>query len=89
MRLALYRSAQEALNNAVKHSQATSLSVVLDFQSANEIVLMVEDNGQGADQMEGGFGLIGIKERVQLLNGEVKFTSARGQGFKVEIRLPG
>lgn len=88
-RLTLYRSVQEALNNSVKHSQATQLSVLLDFRVPQEITLKVEDNGLGADQMEGGFGLIGMKERVHLLNGEVQYTSARGQGFKVEIRLPG
>lgn len=88
-RLTLYRSAQEALNNSLKHSQATELSVVLDYQSPDEVFLRVEDNGMGTDQMDGGFGLIGMKERVHLLNGEIQFQSAVGQGFKVEIRLPG
>lgn len=89
VRLTLYRSAQEALNNSVKHSQATRVSVRLDFQAKDEIVLTVEDNGQGTDQLDGGFGLIGMKERVTLLNGDIKIQTAKGQGFKVEIRLPG
>ncbi len=88
-RLTLYRSAQEALNNAFKHSQATHLKVTLDFQLPERVVLLVEDNGQGTERLDGGFGLIGMKERVHLLNGEVQFVSARGQGFKVEVRLPG
>lgn len=88
-RLTLYRSAQEAVNNAIKHSEASKLSVVLDFQSPDEIALLVKDNGRGADKMDGGFGLIGMKERVNLLNGEIKFLSASGQGFTVEIHIPG
>ncbi|HWQ04498.1 MAG TPA: sensor histidine kinase [Longilinea sp.] len=88
-RLTLYRSTQEALNNSVKHSQATKIFVIIDFQSPDDVVLTIRDNGLGTDQMEGGFGLIGIKERVHLLNGEVQFKSSKGQGFSVEIRLPG
>lgn len=88
-RLTLYRSTQEALNNSVKHSQGTKISVRINYQSPDEVVLTIRDNGLGADQMEGGFGLIGIKERVHLLNGEVQLISAKGHGFTVEIRLPG
>lgn len=88
-RLTFYRSTQEALNNSIKHSRATKISVIINFQSPDDVVLTISDNGLGADQMDGGFGLIGIKERVHLLNGEVQFLSARGQGFTVEIRLPG
>ncbi len=88
-RLTFYRSTQEALNNSVKHSQATKVSVTINYESPDEVVLTIRDNGLGADQMDGGFGLIGIKERVHLLNGEVQFLSAKGQGFTVEIRLPG
>ena len=51
--------------------------------------MIVRDNGLGTENMEGGFGLIGMKERANLLNGEVRFSSAKGQGFSVEIRLPG
>ncbi|TLM98847.1 sensor histidine kinase, partial [bacterium] len=88
-RLTLYRSAQEAVNNSVKHSEATKLWVALDFRSPDEIMLLVKDNGRGTEQMDGGFGLIGMKERVNLLNGEIKFLSAIGQGFTVEIHIPG
>jgi len=88
-RLTFYRSTQEALNNSVKHSQATKVSVIINYESPDEVVMTINDNGLGTDQMDGGFGLIGIKERVHLLNGDVQFISAKGQGFAVEIRLPG
>lgn len=89
LRLTLYRSAQEAVNNSVKHSGATQLWVTLDYRSPGEVALIVKDNGKGTDQMNGGFGLIGMKERVSLLNGDINFVSAVGQGFAVEIRIPG
>ncbi len=88
-RLTLYRSAQEALNNSLKHSQATQLSVLLDFQTKDKVILRIKDNGVGTDQLDGGFGLIGMKERVHMLDGEIQIQTAKGQGFRVEIRLPG
>jgi len=88
-RLTFYRSTQEALNNSVKHSHAKKVLVTINYESPDEVVLTIIDNGLGTDQMEGGFGLIGIKERVHLLNGDAQFISAKGQGFTVEIRLPG
>lgn len=88
-RMTFYRSAQEALNNAIKHAQASVLLLTLDFRAADSVTMIVQDNGQGAEDMNGGFGLIGMKERANLLNGEVKFSSAKGQGFSVEIWLPG
>ncbi|GAP14662.1 signal transduction histidine kinase [Longilinea arvoryzae] len=88
-RLTLYRSAQEALNNSLKHSQATKLSVLLDFQTKDRVSLRIEDNGLGTDQLDGGFGLIGMKERVHMLDGDIQIQTAKGRGFRVEIRLPG
>ena len=87
-RMTLYRSAQEAVNNSVKHAHASMLWLTLDYQAPDSVSLMIRDNGQGTDDLNGGFGLIGMKERVNLLNGEIKFSSAKGQGFSVEIRLP-
>ena len=89
VRMTFYRSAQEAINNSFKHSQGSMLWVTLDFLTRDSVTMIVRDNGLGTENMEGGFGLIGMKERANLLNGEVRFFSAKGQGFSVEIRLPG
>ena len=89
VRMTFYRSAQEAINNSFKHSQGSMLWVTLDFLTRDSVTMIVRDNGQGTENMDGGFGLIGMKERANLLNGEVRFFSAKGQGFSVEIRLPG
>ncbi len=87
--LTLYRTAQEALNNVRKHSRAAHAWVSLDFQTPGQITLSVRDDGAGCEgEQEGGFGLMGIRERVHLLNGQVKVTSARGQGFELEIEVP-
>ncbi|HZU86408.1 MAG TPA: sensor histidine kinase [Anaerolineaceae bacterium] len=88
--LTLYRTAQEALNNVRKHSRAAHTWVRLDFRPSGWINLSIRDDGAGCEgDNEGGFGLLGIRERVHLLNGQMKITSARGQGFELEIEVPG
>ena len=72
--LFLYRLLQEALNNAIKHSSADRLGILLRFQN-EQILLQVTDNGQGFDVEEKtghseGLGLANIRKRVNLLGGE-------------------
>jgi len=87
--LALYRAAQEGLNNACKHAQAKHLWVVLDYTQKNSVSLNIRDDGLGSSENPGGgFGLIGIRERVQLLNGDFRITTRPGGGFLLEITLP-
>jgi signal transduction histidine kinase len=50
--------------------------------------LTVQDNGSGAADTSGGFGLIGIRERVQLLGGEFRVETAIGKGFLLEVTVP-
>lgn len=93
---ALYRIVQEACTNAIKHGQATSIYITLRSTQDSMLELRVEDNGRGflvdeldvRGQARGGSGLRGIRERVLLLRGEVKLTSAPGQGTCLEVRLP-
>lgn len=84
----LYRAAQEGLNNARKHAQASHATVTLDYQFENGARLTVADDGVGAEQPEGGFGLLGLRERAQLLGGEVRVITAPGEGFTVEVDMP-
>ena len=86
--LALYRAAQEGLTNVRKHSQAASASVTLEY-SEDMIRLVVHDDGVGINQPAPGFGLTGLRERVQLAGGEVKIVTGVNQGFNLEIDLPG
>ena len=86
--LALYRVVQEGLTNVRKHANASHVDVELDFSQADSIRLMLRDDGSGAADTSGGFGLIGLRERVQLLDGEFKVETKPDQGFKIEVILP-
>src|SRR6185369_13062431 len=85
--LTLYRAGQEALTNVAKHANATTVNVRLNYGD-DRIRLTIEDNGFGASESEGGFGLLGIRERVQLLNGSVRVTTGAGKGFILEVEVP-
>jgi len=85
--LTLYRAGQEALTNVAKHANATTVNVRLNYGD-DRIRLTINDNGVGASESEGGFGLLGIRERVQLLNGSVRVTTDAGKGFILEVEVP-
>ena len=87
--LTLYRAAQEGLNNACKYARATQIWITLDYSNSDRVHLIVQDDGIGAENIEGGFGLLGLQERVALLHGEFRTTSSIGQGFTLEIVVPG
>ena len=86
--LALYRVMQEGLTNVRKHSNASKVDMELDFSQADTVRLVLRDDGVGAADTSGGFGLIGLRERIQLLGGEFKIQTQPGQGFKMEVMLP-
>jgi signal transduction histidine kinase len=87
--LTLYRATQEGLNNAHKHAKATQVWVVLDYSQPANITLSIRDDGIGTSVTNGGFGLIGLQERVHILSGHFQITSSPGHGFCIEIELPG
>jgi signal transduction histidine kinase len=77
------------VNNAIKHSDASRISVLLDFSHINTVDLNIRDNGKGIASYDGGFGLRSMKERVQLVNGKVEIVSAPGEGVQLHIEVPG
>lgn len=93
----LYRIVQEALTNAQKHAHAHSVQVQLDIEE-HHLQLEIEDDGVGFDltkltneaqnKLEGGFGLEGIRERVELMHGKLEIQSAPGKGTNIIIRIP-
>jgi signal transduction histidine kinase len=87
--LTLYRATEEALTNVRKHAHASRADCVIDYSSSVAVKLVVQDNGTGAQDAGGGFGLLGIRERVQLLGGSVQINAALGRGFVVEVQVPG
>jgi signal transduction histidine kinase len=88
---ALFRIAQEALNNALKHAAARS--VVVRLRGEDECVtLEVADDGRGSalltTDVKGGLGLTSIKERVAQLQGTLTLDSAPGAGTRVSVEVP-
>ena len=83
-----YRIVQEGLTNALKHASATEAVVSLHY-TPDELGIEVRDNGQGAIRSNGhGHGLIGIRERVRLYDGEMTTGTPAGGGFLLSTRLP-
>lgn len=86
--LTLYRVVQEGLTNARKHARASRADILLDFRQDTAVSLTIRDNGIGAAQTDGGFGLLGLQERVNLLGGEMAVATAVRQGFTLRVTLP-
>ena len=89
--VALFRIIQEALNNVAKHSRATELKIILD-QHDNMLSLEIRDNGIGFDENHktnpDSYGLIGMKERVFLLDGELTILGKKGFGTSIKVVMP-
>jgi signal transduction histidine kinase len=90
--IALYRIAQEALQNVVKHAQATQAQVELRCD-AKRVVLRVTDNGRGFDlgarpDSEASYGLRSMTERAELIGGRLSVTSRPGSGTTVMATVP-
>lgn len=87
----LFRLAQEAVNNARKHAQAKEIRVRLEFAPL-AATLVVEDDGRGFIPSEtgslAGFGLLGMRERAELVDGDFEVTSAPGEGTRIRVRVP-
>jgi len=79
-----------------RHAQARNVSVRLGFEE-ERVRLVVQDDGVGFSQVnlpnpsgdDGGFGLIGMKERASLLRGEMRVSSVPGEGTQIKIIVPG
>lgn len=95
MEAAVYRLVQEAFSNALKHASPTYVSLEMTF-FPKRILIVIQDNGVGFDveqtmarsKTSSHYGLIGMHERVELLNGKIDIESARGQGTKITISIP-
>jgi signal transduction histidine kinase len=92
--VAAYRIVQEALNNVAKHAHATECRVQLG-QGLDALVVTVEDNGVGFDvgalergERPKGIGLLGIRERIDQLDGRLRLTSIQHQGTRLTVELP-
>ena len=91
----LFRITQELVMNALKHSQAESLSVVIDFQSERILTLVIDD-GIGFDWAQvradwtrkSNLGLLSVSERTESMNGELRVETQPGKGTRIEVAVP-
>ena len=84
-----YRITVELLTNIARHAEASSVSLTLTVR-ADLLMLIVEDNGRGMSlpAVPGHLGLLGIRERLELIGGEMKIETAPGEGTAVFVRIP-
>lgn len=89
---AAFRICKEALTNAVRHSDATAISVRVAISARGKLVLAIRDNGVGmADELlqtGPSLGLLGMRERARALGGDVRITSTPGRGTLVTMTVP-
>ncbi|GAB3056868.1 sensor histidine kinase [Virgibacillus ainsalahensis] len=88
--IALFRLVQESIQNALKHSEASLIQVKLEIRD-DYLAMVVKDNGKGFDpsmKRDKSFGLIGMRERVEMLEGELNIDSKIGKGTLIFIKVP-
>lgn len=94
LEVALFRVIQESLSNIRKHARASHIIIKMEILP-RKINISIKDNGVGfnlssilADKKREGYGLIGMRERIQILNGQIAINSAPGQGTYINISVP-
>jgi PAS domain S-box-containing protein len=95
LEVTLFRIVQEAFNNIIKHSRAKNASAVISFNNSS-VMIRIQDDGIGFNVQKvlnwksrpPGMGLLGMRERVTLVNGSLVINSAPGQGTELVIEVP-
>jgi signal transduction histidine kinase len=85
--LSIYRIVQECITNSIRHGEASRVTVTLTYGEA-DLCVRVEDDGRGADDLQPGAGLNGVRERVALLGGDIAIETRPGAGLRLEARVP-
>lgn len=88
--VAVFRIIQEAIQNAIKHADASSLDVIIEVLP-EKITVVIKDNGVGFEPSQNKqdcFGLVGMKERVEILKGDLTVNSRLGKGTTIKFIIP-
>lgn len=88
IRSTIFRIVQETVNNTCKYSKAENYQCILDFSDEGKIYLQISDDGLGMNEFRSGYGLQGLKERIELLQGSLNIYTSPQIGFRIEIELP-
>jgi two-component system sensor histidine kinase UhpB len=92
VREAAFRVVQEGLSNAVRHGRPTEIRVALSETGSGQLVVRVQDDGQGSEpgpRREPGFGIAGMRERVAMAGGDLDIAESEPErGWTVTARLP-
>jgi len=87
VKITIYRIIQEAITNSIRHGEATEIKIMIEKEEESSIMIQVSDNGKGCETISEGYGLKGIKERIQLLEGKMRTHSEYGKGFEIALTL--
>jgi two-component system sensor histidine kinase UhpB len=85
--LVIYRIAQEAMTNAIRHAEAASIGIALQA-GGDRLTLRVRDDGRGMYEHREGGGMRGMRERASLVGGTLRITSAPRGGTEVHLEIP-
>jgi signal transduction histidine kinase len=85
--LTIYRLVQEGITNALRHGKASRIALSFNCKE-NGVNIWIKDNGVGSSEIEEGFGLLGMRERIERLGGNLQVSSKLGEGFLLVVWLP-
>jgi signal transduction histidine kinase len=86
--IALVRCVQEIVTNALRHADASNLTIVIDRRADGRVHLEATDDGRGTPTVEPGNGLTGMRERIEALGGAIRFSTDPGGGFHIDAEVP-
>lgn len=83
----VYATVRETITNTLKYADANKIEIILRFQE-NGLELIIGDDGKGCSHIVDNNGLRGIRERIEAVNGTVRFLSSEGEGFLTRVKVP-
>ncbi|MGE5606366.1 MAG: sensor histidine kinase [Bacteroidota bacterium] len=85
--LVIYRLVQEGITNALRHGHATRIAITFSVVE-NRVHIQIKDNGIGSDGVKEGYGLSGMRERIERLGGKLEISGSSGHGFRLLATIP-
>jgi signal transduction histidine kinase len=85
--MAVFKVIQESITNSIRHGCSAMVQITITIDE-NFLLIQISDNGKGCDHIKAGYGLKGITERIQELQGSADFFSKPGSGFMIKLKIP-